>query len=447
MATWKDRAERSRRFWPRSGAGDVTSTSLVLVGVPVIALGLYLCSPSLVVMLALPASFFVFRLGGAGGGNNLSISDAVLLVATFAALPLLRWSGARELKRLFALLVVYQASTLFSVVDHANRYDIVEWFHQLFLVGGSAIVGYVIVERGRARLALSSYLVIATGLSTFTVARIRRARPPSTALAAAGVPEELPRHPLRRRGAHRPVQARMVGAPRPVGAGGQVHVPGRRHLRAVPAVDDRHGGRHLVVYLRRRGVGKRSKLLVASLVPVAAVAYVTTRGQATNGSNFNSVAVRETWLHQSLVLWQRFPFFGVGERFWYTGTYGIVIQPPNAEVSMLATGGVIGLLGLPRAGARGALPPVEASGRSRDHGLRRAAGPCGRGPVRHLLGVADRVHAVDHRRYGTGGGIGDVAPRARGATGPSRRGRPEVPDDAEFTPPPVPARGHPTWRS
>jgi len=323
----------------------VTTTVVVFAGVVVIGLGLYLCSPSFVVMLALPASFLVFRVGGSGGGNNLSISDLVLVVAAVAAFPLMHWSGARELKKLLVLLAIYQATTLFSVVDHANRYDIVEWFHQLVLVGGSAVVGYVIFERGRAHLALASFLAIAAGLSAFTTVEFAA----HGGHPLASLPLGFQKNPLgilfaaavliaQFKPGWSGLQGRWVQVAKYTCLVGVISVQSRQSMIALVVVV-------LVIYLRRRGLSKRPKLLIASLVPVGIVAYVTTRGQETDGSNFNSVAVRETWLHQSLTLWQRFPVFGVGERFWYTGIYGINIQPPNAEVSMLATGGVVGLLG------------------------------------------------------------------------------------------------------
>jgi len=99
-----------------------------------------------------------------------------------------------------------------------------------------------------------------------------------------------------------------------------------------------------VVYLRQGVRANRSKVLVAALIPVMAVAYVTIAGQLSS-TQINSLTTRSVQYHQSLALWQQSPIFGVGERFWYTGLYGPLTQAPNAEISMLATGGIVGLLG------------------------------------------------------------------------------------------------------
>jgi hypothetical protein len=318
---------------------------VLVLGSAAVLLGLYLCSPSLPVVLALPASFMVFRLGAAGGGNNLSLSDAVLIVSTLAALPLLRWSEARHLKRLLALVAVYQASTLFSVVDHLNRYDVVEWFHQLLLVAGSAVVGSVIVERGRARQALTSFLLIAGALSLVTFVDFGL----HGFHALASLPGGFQKNPLGILFA----AAVLIAQFKPDWAGLSgvwVQVVKYLCLLGVVACQSRQSMIALVitigiVYLRGRGLARRSKVLLAALVPVGAVAYVTTLGQVHSNSSQNSVAVREAWYRQALALWRHYPYFGVGERFWYTGLYGIIVQPPNAEVSMLATGGVVGLLG------------------------------------------------------------------------------------------------------
>ena len=91
------------------------------------------------------------------------------LFATLCALPLMHWRGAVNLKRWMVLVLIYQATTLLSVVNSPNRYDAVEWFHQILMVAGAAVVGWVTVERGRVRMALRGYILIAAVLSVWVI--------------------------------------------------------------------------------------------------------------------------------------------------------------------------------------------------------------------------------------------------------------------------------------
>lgn len=319
---------------------------MMLLAVSVVGLallGVGLRFPILPVLLAVPATFLVVRVGAAGSGNSLSIADILLLVATVAALPLMRWPGATRLKQLFVLVLIYQASTLFSVIDHPNRYDILEWFHQLLLVAGSAIVGYVIVDRGHAKQALSMFLIVAASLSIWVVAEI-----PANGLHLATLPGGLQKNFL----GDLFVAAVLIAQVKPGWSGLKGRwVQWAKYICVLGVIGS--GARQSMItlivvvgflYLRKGGLAKRSKVLVAVLIPAGAVAYVTIASQLSS-TQINSLSIRSVQYHQSLALWQQFPLFGVGERFWYTGLYGQVSQPPNAEISMLATGGIIGLLG------------------------------------------------------------------------------------------------------
>ena len=150
------------------------SVGMVLAGILglasiVFGIGLYACSPSIPVAIALPASFLVLHVGGANAGNNFSIADVVLFIAALCALPLMHWRDAVNLKRWMVLVAIYQATTLLSVVNSPNRYDAVEWFHQILMVAGAAIVGWVIVKRGRVQIAIGYYLSIAAALSVWVI--------------------------------------------------------------------------------------------------------------------------------------------------------------------------------------------------------------------------------------------------------------------------------------
>jgi len=318
---------------------------LLIVSVVGLALlGLGLRFPMLVVLLAVPATFLVVRVGGTGNANNLSIADIILLAATVVAISLMRWSGARQLKQLMVLILIYQASTLFSVVDHPNRYDVAEWFHQPLLVAGSAIVGYVIVDYGHAKRALSMFLFIAAALSIWAAAEAAVHGFHSGTSLPGGLQKNFLGDLF--------VAAVLIAQMRPEWSGLTGRwIPWAKYTCVLGVVAS--GSRQSmivlvlvmgVVYLRGSGTSKRSKILVVALIPAAVVAYVTLADQLAS-SQINSLSVRSLQFHQSLALWQQYPLFGVGERYWYTGLYGTATQPPNAEISMLVTGGIIGLIG------------------------------------------------------------------------------------------------------
>jgi hypothetical protein len=96
--------------------------------------------------------------------------------------------------------------------------------------------------------------------------------------------------------------------------------------------------------LRGDDTRKRSKLVV--LGGVGALAFVTTlvRDQIDSGNQFNSLFQRINWLQDSVDVWLTDPIMGAGLRWWYTDRFDVRFQPPNAEVEVLTTGGVLGLL-------------------------------------------------------------------------------------------------------
>ncbi len=52
-------------------------------------------------------------------------------------------------------------------------------------------------------------------------------------------------------------------------------------------------------------------------------------------------------------IWQTDPWFGVGLRWWYTDRFPVQFQPPNAEIEVLTTAGVVGPGRLHRPHGRG----------------------------------------------------------------------------------------------
>ncbi len=324
--------------------------SILTLASIIFGIGLYACAPSVLVAIALPASFLVVHIGGGGVGNNFSIADAVLFIASLCALPLMYWGGAVNLKRWMVLVAVYQATTLLSVVNSPNRYDAVEWFHQILMLAGAAIVGWVTAERNRVRMAFRGYVLIAAALSVWAIG-LWIARGLHTiaslpylqknllgvlfviaVLAVHLAPSwvEFPNRWIR--------VLKYVCITGVISTGSRQAMFGLVVAVVIVTIRDRR-------LLDRRERDGKSMLMLLALVLITVIAYASVSDQISSHSNTNSLAVRVASYTQTLQIWHTSPIFGVGERFWYTGHFPGSFQPPNAEIGMLATGGVIGTVG------------------------------------------------------------------------------------------------------
>jgi hypothetical protein len=315
----------------------------------VLAVAAWLCAPTLPVMLAIPATFLVIRLGGAGGGNNLSTADAVLLVGALAAIPLINWSDCGALKRVLMLTAVYMAATLFSVVFHPNRHDLTEWFHELLLVAGSLVVGFALVERNKGRWAMGAFVAIAAGFSVYSMLLFAAHGGHSPGGLGQGLQKNLlgVLYAIAVLTTHvNPpwvgLRGRWVRWAKYICVGGVIASGSRQAMIALVVSV-------LVVTFRTGQMNRRGSMLIVGMIPVGLVAYVTIQHELSSRLPQNSYSYRTLWLGQAMNIWRTSPIFGVGERFWYGGTgahYALHSQPPNAEISMLATGGIVGLAGL-----------------------------------------------------------------------------------------------------
>jgi O-antigen ligase len=99
-----------------------------------------------------------------------------------------------------------------------------------------------------------------------------------------------------------------------------------------------------VAVLREDSTRRRSKLLVLGGVGALALVATLVRDQVASGNQFNSVFQRLNWLQDSIGIWLADPIFGVGLRWWYTSRFENPFQPPNAELEVLTSAGVLGLL-------------------------------------------------------------------------------------------------------
>lgn len=297
---------------------------------------------TLPILLAVPGTLLLARIGGSS--TNLSVSDALLFVATLCALLRFRLREDPALRKLLFLVGIYEAAAIVGVVDHPYRADIVEWFHEAFLAGGSLILGWVLGREGRARPALLALLVGASLLSlwAFGESALHHFKP-------AYLPGGYQKNGI----------GVLVGLALLVALANPSYLGLKPRARrvillcctaGVGASMSRQAWIGVVVcglFLLARSAHHRRRLLLASL-PVAAgiLAYVglAVQHQAASGNKFNSLNQRLTWYHDSLKLFHLSPWLGEGFRWWYTGRFSFAFQPPNAEIEVLTEVGLLGLV-------------------------------------------------------------------------------------------------------
>lgn len=318
-----------------------------VVALAVLALGLTLVEPALVPLVALPLLVIVTRVQLYG--VNLSLSDFLLFIATWPAFLLAKRPYTREMRVLFTLTSIYQFATLLTVFNNPYSANIVEWFHAGMLVGGGLAVGWIVARQGHGRLGLRLILVAILVISLATVAQgaLHWARGDFSAV--------YPAWPF-------PMHKNFAGTLAGLGAGVVYTRPvwlgwGRRLSWAVFSVmalavlftQSRQALVGLaavifVVVLRGKGEHRRSKLVLLIVAPALVFVTKLVQDQVESGNQFNSVFQRLTWFQDSFAVWQSDPWFGVGLRWWYTDRFPVSFQPPNAEVEVLTSAGIIGLI-------------------------------------------------------------------------------------------------------
>jgi polysaccharide biosynthesis protein PslJ len=322
-------------------------TEYLLLGASLVVLvGVYLNSRVALVVLAVPASLLVYRVGSGGHQSNLSLSDLVLFIATLAALSMVRWERADALKRLISLAAVYFTAEGLSVIAHPNRSDAIEWLHQMVMVIGAMIVGFVIVDWGRARLACGLFLAGALVLGVWCIVTVlvHGMQPPIQ--TRFGIDKNFAGDMLVLAVllAHiNPpwvgLQGRWVSITKYVCVGGVLASQARQAVIGLVVV---------VVFITLRAARERFdsryRVMLVALVPLSFFAYSSITNELHSGSSITSFTLRIGAYSQTYGIFLTSPLLGVGERYWYDrALYPTAIEPPNAEVAALATGGVIGL--------------------------------------------------------------------------------------------------------
>lgn len=320
--------------------------SVLAVAGMVLLLGIAAVDASLIALLALPLLYVVARVGY--GGVDLSVSDVALGLAAIPALVFARRPFSPQLRALLWLTVVYQASTLFTVVVNPYAANALEWVHAWVLIAGALVIGWVVGREGHASVGLKLMLAAALVLATWVIGKGMLA-----ALSGDFQPVYLP---LRM---HKNFLGTVLGitalivyvrprwlaiAPRPAMvifwwlALGLAFTQSRQAIVALSVA-------LVVLVLRSRTDRRRSKAILLAVVPTLVVVLTLVRDQLASDNIHNSTYQRLTWFADSLEIWTTQPLVGVGLRWWYTDRFSGTFQPPNAEIEVLTSAGLLGLAG------------------------------------------------------------------------------------------------------
>jgi len=316
----------------------------ILVASAVLVIGIIFADPMLLVVLALPATILMARVGGI-----LSLSDFVLAAATLVALVLYRAHGMRSMSSVLWAGTFYLATALPTVILNPYAANGIEFAHEVMLVLGSMVVGYSIGREGRSRQAVGIYIV---GCLAIAVAAVIMG---VYGLATTGEfgPVYLPGLDKNLIGGltasaiiilyARPVwftiDSRATWAAIVVCGFGMLASGARQAM--IGAVIGL-----VVVSLRKRPeTGRRPKLVWLVGAPVVFYVLVMVNEQLSSDNPFNSANQRLDWYAQTIDIWLTSPVFGVGLRWWYTSRFGVNFQPPNAEFEVGSSVGLVGLIG------------------------------------------------------------------------------------------------------
>jgi O-antigen ligase len=322
----------------------------LFIGAAIFLFGMTLADSAFIPLLMVVPALVTYRIGV--GGADLTVSDAALFAAFFPAVFFCQRPFTPTMRTLVWLGVVYQFSTLFTVIANPYRANYIEWVHAGLLVAGTLVVGWSIGRAGHAQLALTLVVLACCFLAVSTVVQ------GATQYARGDFGGVYPQVPFQM---HKNAAGCLLGLAaavlyaRPswlrwprwfaqsafwtcvVGLG----VTQSRQAIAGLAVA------LVVVVIRSQSAGRerRSKVILLVVAAGLGTVLVMVRDQIASGNEFNSYFQRIDWFHESIRVWATDPLFGAGLRWWYSGRFETSFQPPNGTLEMLSTGGLVGLVG------------------------------------------------------------------------------------------------------
>lgn len=289
-----------------------------------------------VLVIAFLASVLVF-----GRVGPLSIADLALGIAVIIALLKLRGRGIQRMQPLLWAGAFYLALTMPQLLLNRYAENYIEWVHEVMLVLGAAIVGFVIGREGKARLALSLFVLMCCVLAVFAFI--------STVSGAGGYVGPWHKNAI---GAFLMYGA-VIAFANPVWMGWRpiwgyiaFAICGAGMISSRQALVGTLVGVMIVGMRPRFHNGMRSRWMPLVLIPTGWFVYLEVMEQLTEDNPFNSASQRLLWYADSITVWMLSPIYGVGHRWWITWHTGYGgFQPPNAELEVLTTTGVLGLIG------------------------------------------------------------------------------------------------------
>lgn len=325
--------------------GIVTATrnlaGLAVAGLVALA-ALAVADPVLLAVAAFPATLLVQRAGGGGAGASLSLSDVVLIIAFVAVLPKVRWGVARYLRAALVPAFGYELITVPTILAHPNVHDSLEWGHRLEMMGGALIVGWVVGVSGRAKQAATALLVGCVILAALAMehSAVLHFQP-----AQWGEYQKNYIGSMMWAGA---IMAHLnppwLGVPRRLATFakymcilGLLAAQSKQGIIALVAMV-------LLAAVMQPSVRRRSKWLLATLVPVLVAGYVMLASGIARSAQFNTVAIRTTAFSAEMRVWLLDPVFGQGMRWFYLPHFAGYIQPPDILLETLTDAGLLGVL-------------------------------------------------------------------------------------------------------
>ncbi|WP_309127658.1 O-antigen ligase family protein [Microbacterium sp.] len=324
--------------------GAVTASVIACLAIGVV---LTTAEPLAIVLMATPALLVTERLGV--GSVDLTVSDAALAAALGAAVLLGRHDYSPPMRTLLWANLGYQFSTVFTVIVNPYLQNTIEWVHAWLLVSGALVAGWVVGRAGRARLVFTLFLAATAliAIGTFGTA---------IAQTVAGEPFQAvyPAWPW-------PMHKNFAGGMLAFGAlVAYVNPPWARidsrwaraafviFLIGLVLTQSRQAAIGLaialLVHTLRRGAADHIVLVLVLAIPGAILVVQSVIEQIDSQNKFNSFYQRVDWLREVYALWKHSPLFGHGLRYWYVHPTAD-FQPPQAEVEVVASAGIFGLVG------------------------------------------------------------------------------------------------------
>lgn len=323
--------------------GVVTAAVIGLLVIGVVLTG---SAPMAIPLLSMPALFVVERVGF--GAGDLTASDVALAAAFGTAVLLGKRPLSEPMKQLLWFNLAYQFATLFTVIVNPNIANTVEWFHAWLLISGALVVGWALGRAGLAKAALG--LIVATGC-VLAVGTIATGLYQFAHLNFAAVYPVWPWSMHKNFAGTAMAFSAAIAYLRPEWAGlsdvwmkralwllgiAIVLTQSRQALIGLMVV--------VVIAVARRGVTGRSRLTLLWIIPAIWLVVSMVIDQINSQNQHNSVFQRLDWLREVYAFWKHSPLFGHGLRFWYYNP-DVPYQPPQAELEVLASAGLVGLAG------------------------------------------------------------------------------------------------------